>query len=75
MLLLDINMPQMTGFELYSKISQIDEVKVCLITAFEEYYGEFKSEFPDLTNLECYIKKPVRMEYLINAMKSRLDCN
>jgi CheY-like chemotaxis protein len=76
LLLLDINMPQMTGFELYNKISQIDgEVKVCFITAFEEYYSEFKTEFPLLNELECYIKKPVGMDNLIQAVKSRLDCN
>jgi two-component SAPR family response regulator len=74
LLLLDINMPQMTGFELYKKISMIDnEVKVCFITAFEEYYSEFKSEFPNLDELECYIKKPVGMDYLVSAVKSRLD--
>lgn len=76
LLLLDINMPQLSGFELYRKISQIDdEVKVCFITAFEEYYSEFKSEFPNLNELECYIKKPVGMDFLINAVKSRLNCN
>ncbi len=76
LLLLDINMPQMTGFELYNKISQIDrEVKVCFITAFEEYYSEFRSEFPNLNELECYIKKPVGMDHLINAVKARLDVN
>jgi two-component system, OmpR family, response regulator ChvI len=48
-LLLDIKMPQMSGFELYDKIKNIDEkVKVCFITAFEEYYDEFKKQFPYL---------------------------
>lgn len=76
LLLLDINMPQMTGFELYKKISQIDgDVKVCFVTAFEEYYTKFKSEFPNLDEDKCYIKKPVGMDHLINAVKSRLDCN
>ena len=52
LLLLDINMPQMSGFELYKKLNQIDsEVKKCFVTAFEEYYSEFKSEFPDLDEL------------------------
>ena len=76
LLLLDINMPQMPGFELNNKIRQIDgEVKVCFVTAFEEYYGEFKTEFPYLNELECYIKKPVGMDNLIQAVKSRLDYN
>ena len=76
LLLLDINMPQMPGFELYNEIRQIDgEVKVCFVTAFEEYYSEFKTEFPHLNELECYIKKPVGMDNLIQAVKSRLDYN
>jgi two-component SAPR family response regulator len=76
LLLLDVNMPHMTGFELYKRISEIDpEVKICFITAFEEYYSEFKQEFPNLNELECYIKKPVGMDYLINIVKSRLDHN
>jgi two-component SAPR family response regulator len=80
LLILDINMPQMTGFELYNKIRQIDgEVKVCFVTAFvtafEEYYSEFKTGFPHLNELECYIKKPVGMDNLIQAVKSRLDYN
>jgi hypothetical protein len=36
----------------YKSLSQIDsEVKVCFVTAFEEYYIEFKSEFLDLDEL------------------------
>jgi two-component system, OmpR family, response regulator ChvI len=74
LLLLNINMPKMDGFELYKKLRQIDsEVKVCFITAFEEYYSEFKNESPDLVELECYIKKPIGMNYLINVVKSRLN--
>jgi CheY-like chemotaxis protein len=74
LLLLDINMPKMNGFELYKKLKQIDsDVKVCFITAYEEYYSEFKKEFPNLDELECYIKKPVGMDYLINVVKSRLN--
>jgi two-component SAPR family response regulator len=66
----------MTGFELYNKIRQIDgEVKVCFVTTFEEYYSEFKTELPHLNELECYIKKPVGMDNLIPAVKSRLDYN
>ena len=75
LLLLDTNMPQMTGFELYRKISQNDDgVKVCFVTAFEEYYSEFKTVFPHLNELECYIKKPVGMDNLIQSVKLRLDC-
>ena len=47
LLLLDIRMPKMSGFELYDKIKEIDDnVNVCFITAFEEYYDEFRKRFP-----------------------------
>ena len=43
LLLLDIRMPTMNGFELYQKIKDKDEkVKVCFITAFEEALNDFK---------------------------------
>jgi len=35
LLLLDVKMPKMNGFELYTKIEKIDnKAKVCFITAF-----------------------------------------
>lgn len=74
LLLLDIRMPQMNGFELYDKIRQIDDnVKVCFITAFEEYYDEFKRIFPYLEEKECYIRKPIGMNALIRTVKSHLN--
>jgi two-component SAPR family response regulator len=45
-LILDIKMPNMTGFELYRKLKEIDsKVKVCFITAYETYYEKFRQEF------------------------------
>ena len=39
LLLIDIKMPKIDGFELYEKISKIDDkVKVWFITAYEIYY-------------------------------------
>jgi two-component system, OmpR family, response regulator ChvI len=46
LLLLDTKMPNMTGFELYCKLKEIDsKVKVCFITAYETHYEKFKQEF------------------------------
>jgi CheY-like chemotaxis protein len=75
LLLLDIKMPQMNGFELYDRIKQIDDkVRVCFITAFEEYYDEFKKLFPYLEK-ECFIRKPVGVQELIRNVKSQLNYN
>ena len=66
----------MSGFELYSKIKGIDDtVKVCFITAFEDYHNEFKKLFPHLDESECYIKKPITMQDLIRIVKSRIECD
>lgn len=76
LLLLDIRMPQMSGFELYDKIKEIDDnAKVCFITAFEDHYDEFKKLFPHLDEFECYIRKPLQMQDLIRIVKSRLNYN
>ena len=74
LLLLDIRMPHMNGFELYGKIRQIDDkTKICFMTAYEEYYNEFKRIFPDLQERECFIRKPIGMNDLIKTVKSHLN--
>jgi CheY-like chemotaxis protein len=76
LLLLDIRMPQMSGFELYDKIKEIDDkVNVCFITAFEEYYDEFKKRFPYSEETEWFIRKPIGIEELIRTVRSRLNYN
>jgi DNA-binding response OmpR family regulator len=43
LLILDIEMPKMNRFELYTEIQKIDnQVKVCFITAGEMYYNEVR---------------------------------
>jgi DNA-binding response OmpR family regulator len=69
LLILDIRMPGMNGFELYHKIRDIDDkVKVCFLTAFEEARGEFKSSFPYLEEIKCYLKKPIGVQDLIKRL-------
>ena len=63
LLLLDIRMPAMSGFELYRKMRSIDnEVKVCFITAFEDYREEFRESFPMLDEFKYFIRKPKAVE-------------
>ena len=76
LLLLDIKMPLMGGFELYDKIKEIDDkVNVCFITVYEEYYDEIKKRFPHSKKFEWLIRKPIGMNDLIKTVKSHLNYN
>lgn len=69
LLLLDVKMAGMSGFELYRKIRDIDpNVKVCFLTAFEMYSDEFKRVFPSM-NVEHFIQKPIAMTDLVQQIK------
>src|ERR671931_1173497 len=60
LLLLDVRMPKLNGFELYEEIKKIDnnnKAKVCYITAYEINYEKIREEFPSL-KVDCFIKKP-----------------
>jgi DNA-binding response OmpR family regulator len=69
LMILDIRMPGMNGFQLYQKIRDIDDkVKVCFLTAFEEARGEFNSSFPFLEEIKCYLKKPITLQNLVKRL-------
>jgi CheY-like chemotaxis protein len=64
LLLLDIRMQDMNGFELYEELKKIDDKpKVCFITAYELYYEALKKDFSEL-DVGCFIKKPISIEDL-----------
>jgi two-component system, OmpR family, response regulator ChvI len=72
LLLLDIRMRNMNGFELYEELKKIDETpKVCFITAYELYYEALKKEFPEL-DVGCFIKKPISIEDLATRISEEL---
>ena len=79
LLLFDIRMPGMNGFELYRKIKDIEEhdlhdvsPRVCFITAYEEFRSEFKETFPTVEEVNCFLKKPIPMPDLVKKVKSQL---
>lgn len=63
-LLVDVRMPNMNGFDLYKEIKKLDaNIKVCFITGFEVNYRALQEIFPELAQ-ECYISKPTTMKEL-----------
>ena len=77
LLLLDIKMPVMNGFELYEKIKRIDnKVKVCFISAFDVDYTALGEQFPSLKK-DCLIpksiiRKPIEVSRLIERIELEL---
>lgn len=69
LLLLDVKMPKMSGFELYREIRKKDSnARACFLTAFEMYYEEFKRVFPSM-DVKYFIQKPVSMPELVSKVK------
>jgi DNA-binding response OmpR family regulator len=74
LLLLDIKMPKVNGFELCQKIKEIDSnVKTCFLTASELFYDEYRRlEAYPRVNKEHFIQKPIRNEELIRKLNGIL---
>lgn len=73
MVILDVGMPEMSGFELYERLTKLDSnVKVCFLTAFDtEYFREFRQRFPAVPD-SCFIRKPVAIRELAGIVKAQL---
>jgi DNA-binding response OmpR family regulator len=62
--ILDIRMPKLNGFELYREMRKIDgEASYCFLTAFDIYGNEFAKIFPD-TGVKTFLKKPISITQL-----------
>jgi two-component SAPR family response regulator len=73
LLLADINMPYMHGFELGEKILAIDiNVKVCFMSSVEINREALREIYPT-ASLGCFIRKPVSIDYLVKRIMSELD--
>ena len=76
LLILDIKMPEMNGFELYEEIRKIDNnVKTCFLTAFGEgYTEEFGRRFSSSINVS-FIRKPIRVDDLVKKVNEMMMVN
>ena len=77
LLLLDIKMPKMNGFELYGQIKKLDNnVKVCFISAYDVDFNALGDLFPSLEK-DCLIpkniiRKPIEVSKLIERIELEL---
>ena len=74
LVILDIRMPKIDGFELYRKMKLLDKnIDICFLTAVNDF-SEYRVLHPDITNEiekdkdSCIIDKPANTEQLIERI-------
>jgi FixJ family two-component response regulator len=73
LLLIDVNMPLMDGFQLTHKLLQKDiNVRVCFMTS-GEINMEAAREVHPLKSIGCFIKKPISTEQLVKRVRAELE--
>ena len=69
LVILDIKMPKMDGFQLYDEIKKENEkAKICFLTASELYYEEFRKREYNAIDKNLFLRKPIENEELINQV-------
>jgi len=74
LVILDINMPKMNGYDLYKEIRKLDnKVKMCFLTASELYNENLRSQTKEiLGEVIRFISKPLTIEDLVIKVKKEL---
>lgn len=73
LMIIDIRMPKLNGFDLYRELKKKDgSVKVCFLTAFEIHYEEFRKMFPTI-DVRAFIRKPVSISTLVREVNTTIE--
>lgn len=79
LLLIDVNMPLMDGFELCQKLLQKDiNIKVCFMTSGEINMDAVREIHPlksieQTKGTDCFIKKPITTNALVKRIRTELE--
>ena len=73
LMLVDINMPKMNGFDFCANIFEVDvNPRICFMSSALINQEALRDQYPSLS-IGCFIKKPVTMDNLISRVKAALE--
>jgi len=74
LLLIDIDMPSVGGFDLGEKILKLDpNIKVCFMSAGEIRYEAIRESLHSDEEIDCFIKKMIPCTDLVNRVLQQLE--
>jgi CheY-like chemotaxis protein len=74
LVLIDITMPKMDGFQLYESLKKIDpDVKACFLTASEMYYENRRGLAHCALNNDLFLQKPISTDDLIKGVNKKIN--
>jgi DNA-binding NtrC family response regulator len=75
LVILDIILPEMNGFQLYREIKKIDKrVKVCFLSAGQLLYGIYSDVFSKI-DASYFIRKPIENQSLVQKIEEIIGVN
>ena len=75
LIMLDVIMPKMDGFDLYTQLKKTDpEVNICFLTASSEVYREelMKGKYDELSR-DLFLEMPLQPAELVDEIKKRIS--
>jgi DNA-binding response OmpR family regulator len=73
LVMLDIVMPKMDGFDLYKELKKVDpDVKVCFLTASEKYREDLREGEYQMLSKDLFIQKPLFIKDLRKEIHKRI---
>jgi CheY-like chemotaxis protein len=74
LILIDIMMPRMSGFELYEQLKKVDpDIKVCFLTASEMYYERNRGIEHCALNKDLFLQKPISTNDLVMEVNKKIN--